>query len=386
MLPRLAAAFERRFGRAPELAARAPGRVNLIGEHTDYNEGWVLPCALDRATLAIGARRADRRLRCFSLDEPEAGEIDPAALEAGRGWLDYVQGVLAALAERGLEAPGLDLGVASDVPRGSGLSSSAALTVALSTLLDLAGGLRLGPLERARLAHRAENGFVGVACGLMDPLASALGQRGHALLIDCRSVEIRPVPLPPGLRLLVADSGVRRRLVAGDYNRRRAECEEALARARAAGALPPEARALRDATAEDLPRLEAALPATLFRRVRHVVSENQRVGEVAAALARGDLTAAGEGLRAGMRSLRLDFEVSVPELDALCELADRHPAVYGSRLTGAGFGGCSVHLVAEEAAEAAARALAEGFAARFGRRPPVLVATPSDGAGALALG
>lgn len=197
MLPRLAAAFERRFGRAPELAARAPGRVNLIGEHTDYNEGWVLPCALDRATLAVGARRADRRLRCFSLDEPEAGEIDPAALEAGRGWLDYVQGVLAALAERGLEAPGLDLGVASDVPRGSGLSSSAALTVALSTLLDLAGGLRLGPLERARLAHRAENGFVGVACGLMDPLASALGQRGHALLIDCRSVEIRPVPSLP---------------------------------------------------------------------------------------------------------------------------------------------------------------------------------------------
>ena len=385
MLPRLAAAFERRFGRPPELGAFAPGRVNLIGEHTDYNEGWVLPCAIDRATLALGARRSDGRLRCFSLDEPEAGEIDPAALRPGRGWLDYVQGVLFALAERGLATPGLDLALASDVPRGSGLSSSAALTVAVTTLLDLAGGLRLGPLERARVAHRAESGFVGVACGLMDPLASALGRSGHALLIDCRSLEIRPVPLPPGLRLLVADSGVRRRLAAGDYNLRRAECEEALARARQAGALPPEARALRDATAEDLPRLEAALPGSLFRRVRHVVTENRRVGEVAAALERGDLAAAGEGLRQGMRSLRLDFEVSVPELDTLCELADRQPGVYGSRLTGAGFGGCSVHLVAAEAAPEAARGLARGFAERFGRPAPVLVATPSGGAGPLAL-
>jgi galactokinase len=381
MWDRLRARFRERFGREPELGARAPGRVNLIGEHTDYGEGLVLPCAIDRATAVLAARRSDARVRVVSEGFDGAADFDARAPARRGDWVDYVQGPFAALGARGATLPGLDLAVASDVPRESGLSSSAALEVAVAWLLGEAAGLGLAPREVAAVAHRAENDFVGVACGIMDPYASALGRRGCALRIDCRSLEVEPIPIAgEAIALLLVHSGVRRQLAAGGYARRVAECGAALAQARAAG-IAPAARALRDLLPAQLPELERALEAVPFRRARHVVTENARVDAFAAALRSGDLAAAGALLRAGMESLRRDFEVSTPELDFLCETADARPGCHGSRLTGAGWGGCTLHLVAPAAAADVAAATAAAFERRFGRRPPHWLVTPADGAG-----
>jgi galactokinase len=376
-------AFAERFGGRAQAGARAPGRVNLIGEHTDYNEGLVLPCAIDRDTLALVRVRGGSSVRVFSRERAELRGFDVGAPARAGAWVDYVQGVVVALRERGAEVPGFDLALASSLPAGAGLSSSAALTVAVATALDAALGLELDAPTRARVAHRAESAFVGVPCGIMDPFASALGRRGCALRIDCRDQTVRTVALPAGLRLLVAHSGQARALAAGGYAERRAECERALAQARRAG-IAPRARALRDLGPDALPALERALDAVAFRRARHVISENARVDACCEALSAGDAARAGQLLRAGMRSLRDDFAVSTPELDALCEIADGLPGVRGSRLTGAGFGGCTLHLVSADASEAAAAALAAAFEHRFARRPPVWTCTPADGASALA--
>ncbi len=377
----LAADFERRFGSQPEAGARAPGRVNLIGEHTDYNEGLVLPCAIDRDTLALVRLRPGARARVFSREMGEA-EFEAARTRPTGGFVDHVQGVVAALAERGVAARGFDLALASEVPPGAGLSSSAALGVAVATALDAALGLGLAPEERAALAHRSETRFVGVPCGVMDPLASALGRAGAALRIDCRSGALEPVPLPE-LRILVADSGVRRSLAAARYGDRREECRLAFEAARRAGIAPAGARALRDLAVDDLPALGRELDPVLFRRARHVVTENERVEATVRALRAGHLDAAGACLRAGMRSLREDFAVSLPELDALCEIAAGLRGVYGSRLTGAGFGGCTIHLVEPASASEAADALAAGFERRFGRRATVFACAAAEGATAI---
>jgi len=409
----LLALFRACFGRPAQAAARAPGRVNLIGEHTDYNGGLAFPCAIDRHVAVAASPRDDGRLRVYSREvgetqeagkarkEPKAGEtrevppppsgaavteLDPAAGPGG-GWTDYVLGAWRVASEAaGRPLPGVDLAVASDLPRESGLSSSAALAVALVTVLDRVAGHDAPAEVRARRAHRVETEFVGLACGIMDPYASALGRAGHALRIDCRSLAVEAVPFPADLRILVADSGVRRRLVAGAYGDRRAECESALAAVRAlsarSGRAPP--ASLRDLAPEDLPALETALADPVaYRRLRHVVTENRRVDACCAALRAGDAARAGALLGEGMRSLREDFEVSVPELDALCEAAAAAPGVLGSRLTGAGFGGCTIHLVRKGAERDAAERIAAGFAARFGRRPPVFAAAPADGAAAL---
>ncbi len=238
----------------------------------------------------------------------------------------------------------------------------------------------------SEFAHRGESQFVGLGCGIMDPFASALGRRDALLRIDCRSLETRTVPLPGDrVRILIAHSGVRRALTERGYRDRVDECRCALEAARAAGVAPPGATALRDLAPERLPELERRLEPVLFRRVRHVIRENARVDAMCAALEAEDFAAAGALLREGMRSLREDFEVSTPELDALCEIADAQPGVFGSRLTGAGFGGCALHLVDADSAPAVEEALAAGFERRFGRRPPVWAVVPGDGAGDLPL-
>jgi galactokinase len=380
----LAAEFEARFGGRPEAGASAPGRVNLIGEHTDYNEGLVLPCAIDLHTLALLARRRGSLARVFSRERGEQVEFDTSAPRRCGGWVDYVQGVVAALGERGVAAGGFDLALASGVPQGAGLSSSAALALAAATALDAALGLGLDAAARARVAHRAESSFTGVACGIMDPFASACGRADHALRLECRSEALEPVPLPAArVRLLVVHSGASRELAQAGYGERVAECREALAQARAAGVAAPGTRALRDFSPADLPALGTALDPLLLRRVRHVVTENARVDAVCRALRAGDLAAAGELLGEGMRSLREDYAVSTPQLDFLCEAASALPGVFGSRLTGAGFGGCTLHLVAPEAAPALAGELAAAFARRFGRRPAIWLLAAAEGAAAL---
>lgn len=384
-LERLSAEFAARFGRPPEIGARAPGRVNLIGEHTDYNGGLVLPCAIDRDTVVLAARRGDRRLRVHSRELAAEALLEAGAPVRTGTWSDYVAGVCFALAEAGHPVPGLDVAVASDVPGGAGLSSSAALEVAVALLCGAALGERIPSLEIARLAHRAESGFVGVACGRMDQLASALGQAGAALRIDCETLEIRAVPVPPAVSLLVVDSGVRHALSGGDYNQRRRECEAALAAARAAGLAPADAKTLRALGPDDLPALERVLDPLLLRRARHVLTENVRVETVCAALASGNPSLAGIALGEGQASLRDDFEVSVPELDLLCEIAAEAPGVYGARLTGAGFGGCTVQLCASERADAAQEAIQSGFEARRGRRPRAWCVRPSAGASLIPL-
>jgi len=385
-LEALTDAFAARFGRRPEWAARAPGRVNLIGEHTDYNEGLVLPCAIDRDTLALAAPRDDGRVRVWSDEAGEEQGFALAALARRGGWVDYVQAPAWALATLGPALPGLDLAVASDVPAGAGLSSSAALGLAVAHVFTAAAGRALAPRELAEAVHLGENQFVGVGCGILDQFASALGRRDHALRIDCRDRSVEPVPLGAGrVRLLVAHSGVTRALAAGGYAQRVAECRAALAAARAAGIAPPGARALRDLEPAQLPALERALEPTLLRRARHVIRENARVDAFRAAVLEGALGRAGALLREGMASLRDDYEVSVPELDALCALGDAAPGCHGSRLTGAGFGGCTLHLVEPAAADEVARAIRSGFARRFGREPPLWSVRPSDGASALRL-
>ena len=398
-LRRLAAAFESRFGRSPAAVAAAPGRVNLIGEHLDYNEGHVLPVAIDRSIMVAFAPRPDRRVRMYSLDfeQESAFDLEDIQRDAEAPWSDYVRGVAWALREAGHRVSGLDAALQGDVPVGAGLSSSAALEVAALGAFEAASGLRLERRDLALLGQRAENGFVGVACGIMDQMAAALSQAGHALLIDCRSLEHEAVPLPleasgsggsAGLRLhrrrirpwrmVVADSGVRRALLDSQYNLRRQECQRAAELLAAAIADRP-VTALRDVRPEDLARHGDSLPPNLLKRARHVVEEERRVLLSVEALRTGDVEAFGEMLDASHRSLRDDFEVSCPELDLLVELAWAQPGVLGSRLTGAGFGGCTVSLVRAEAVETFREDVVARYCTETGREGRMYVCRAADG-------
>jgi galactokinase len=374
-------AFEAEFSRRPEVAALAPGRVNLIGEHTDYSEGLVLPCAIDRHTLALAAPRADERFRVLALDLGERAEFSVGALERRGDFSDYVQAVVFGLAGRGLSAGGLDLLVTSQVPLGAGLSSSAALGLAVIGAIDRVAGLGLDPITRAECVHHGESEFVGVKCGILDQFASALGRRGHALRIDCRTRSVEPVALEgEQLALLVMHSGVERALAAGAYRERVAECAAAVAGARRARVRDTDVRTLRDLAPADLPALADVLEPLLLRRARHVISENARVDTFCEAMIAGDHAGLGVLMAESQASLRDDYEVSIAELDALCEIAASVPGVVGSRLTGAGFGGCTLHLVEPDHLDEAAEQISSGFQDRFGRRPASYALQTSDGA------
>ncbi|MEW2030941.1 galactokinase [Streptomyces roseifaciens] len=369
--------FERAYGYAPGGVWAAPGRVNLIGEYTDVNEGHVLPVALPQCTRVAAATRTDGVLRLRSREAAGAAELSLAELAPGRveGWAAYPAGVAWALREAGLPVGGADVYVESDVPAGAGLSSSAALEVATALALTELHGAACDRPALARLAQRAENAFVGVPCGLMDQAASACCTAGHALHLDTRHLALRQVPFDlaaHGLRLLVVDTRVRHALADGAYAARRAGCE---AGARALGV-----RALRDVPFGQLgAALDGLADAGVRRLVRHVVTEGERVRRVAELLGAGEPRAAGPLLTAGHASLRDDFAVSCPELDLAVAVANEAGAL-GARMTGAGFGGSALALVEEGAAEAVGGAVTAAFAAAGHRPPRVFAAVAGGGA------
>ncbi|WP_437717182.1 galactokinase [Sorangium sp. So ce448] len=364
--------FEVVFGRPAKVLAEAPGRVNLIGEHTDYSGGYVLPTAIPQKTRVELAPREDRLIQVASANVDGGARLSfRAGEEARRGlWLDYIQGITAVLRGRGASIPGFDARIESTVPLGSGLSSSASLLVALARALRSMLGLSIDDVEIARIAHAAEHDFVGAPVGTMDQMAASLADESTALFIDTRTLAFERIPLPAEAELLVVDSGVAHQHASGDYKTRRAECE------RAAAALGvPELRDVDAMRASIEPRI-ASLPAPLDRRARHVVTENARVLAAVAALRAGDLGRLGELFDASHRSMRDDFEVSVPAVDELVESARAQPDVFGARLTGGGFGGAIVALVKRGRAASVGRAVVEAYARTPGRRAKVLVGGP----------
>lgn len=367
-----------RFGAEPEIFA-APGRVNLIGEHTDYAEGFVMPAAIDFATLAAISPRRDGKVVIFSENFSEQRELDAASLPGtpSHHWSDYPLGVLAILAGQGHKIPAFSLSLWGDVPPGSGLSSSAALEVATaSAVTSLLGVQYPGPVL-ARLCQRAENEFVGSSCGIMDQFISANAVHDHALLLDCRDLTFRLAPIPAHVALVIANTMVQHAVTGSEYTSRRAQVEEAaavIARHR------PEVRFLRDATLDDLARWGSEMSPEAVKRARHVISENLRTVAAADALIHNDLTELGRLMAEAHRSYSQDFEASCAEADAMVELAQDLPGLIGARLTGGGFGGCTVNLVERQHAPAFARSLAELYRSRTGIQPQIHICHASGGA------
>lgn len=373
---RALAAFEDRFGAPAELLVRAPGRVNLIGEHTDYNDGFVLPMAIDRAVYIALRRRPDTTVQVRSADFGAEHDFDATAPErGGRGWIEYLKGTAWALTQASVPVGGWEGVIAGDVPRGAGLSSSAALELAAARALLAATGGSWDPPKMALLAQRAENEWVGVQCGVMDQMISAVGEAGHAVLIDCRTLETRPVPLPEATRVVILDTGTRRKLSNSAYNERRAQCEAAAAYF----GVP----ALRDLTPESFQQGAAGLDPLTVKRARHVVTENARTLAAAEAMRSGDSRLLGDLMNQSHRSLRDDFQVSSDALDTMVEIARDQPATYGARMTGAGFGGCAVALIDAHAAREFARTVAHLYQERTGLQPSVYVTGATAGAGLL---
>jgi len=371
--------FRKTFGSTPEVVVRAPGRVNLIGEHTDYNDGFVLPAAIDRAIAFAGRRRADRQVRAHALDFQDAVEfsLDDIAKDSRHPWSNYLRGVSKFLEEDGHRLTGADVVFGGDVPREAGLSSSAAVEVGAAVFWKKLLKLELEPVYVVKLARRAENEFVGVPCGIMDQFISALGRQDHALFLDCRDLMYRHVPLRGDVKIVVCNSGVKRALAQSEYEVRLKQCRQAVAQIASTGLA---VNSLRDVEPADLETAGSALSELLLRRARHVVTENQRVLEAVQVLASGDLERFGELMNASHESLRDDYEVSSAELDALVELAWQQPGVLGARMTGAGFGGCTVNLVRSEAAEAFAAAVREGYEQALGLKAETYICQASDGA------
>jgi galactokinase len=374
--------FFARFGQAPELLVQAPGRVNLIGEHTDYNDGFVLPCAIDFGTVVAARRRDDAQIKVFAPDVDDRMDqfaIDPKIPKSiAQPWSNFVRGAVEMLLEHKLEVGGADLVISGNVPAGAGLSSSASLTVAIiEAMRNLYGLVTINPTMVALIAQRVENNFVGVQCGIMDQLASARGQAGAALLIDCRSLEVTAVEMPDDLAVLVVHSGVHRELVDSAYNERRRQCQAA---ARFFGV-----SALRDLAMPRLLEGRAGLDDVTFRRARHVVSENQRTLEMALALRSNTGPSIHRIMAESHRSMRDDFEITVPKVDELVDILTAAVGPEGgARMTGGGFGGCAVALVPHDRLPAVVNAVANLYMTPDGHPPKIYECRPSGGAGRIA--
>jgi galactokinase len=365
-------------GEAPRVAV-APGRVNLIGEHTDYNDGFVLPMAIARSAVVAFRPRSDGVLRAHSIAFDETKETTTGALAApgGHDWFSYVAGVLWAFASEGLPLRGMEVVVDGDVPIGAGLSSSAALEMATARALCAATGTPWDPVRMAKLGQKAENGYVGMNCGIMDQFASAACEAGSALLLDCRSLEAQAVPVPSGVAVVVMDTGARRALAGSAYNERRASCERVVAEI---ARTRPGVAALRDVGVDDLEAARPRLDATDAKRASHVVAEIARPAAMAAAFRDGDLVKAGRLMKESHLSLRDLYEVSCEELDLMSALARRQPSCYGARMTGAGFGGCAIALVDARDVDAFCEEVLFGYKASFDLPAALYPCRPMAGA------
>jgi galactokinase len=374
------------FGDTPRLY-QAPGRVNLIGEHTDYNDGFVMPAAIGFYTAVAIAPRSDRKLVIHSENYSEQVDFELDQLPASRAghWSDYVVGVAKMLLRSGQQLSGANLLIDGNVPQGAGLSSSAAIEVAVGyALLDSAdcssSENEINRTQLALLCQRAENEFVGARCGIMDQFVSSHGERGKAILLDCRSLEFRSLPLPGDVALAICNTMVKHSIAQGEYNQRRAECEAGV---RALSQYLPNLRALRDVTVEDFAEYSHKLPDVVLRRCRHVITENARVLLAEAALKQGNLSAFGELMRESHRSLRDDFEVSCYELDLMVELAGQAEGVFGARMTGGGFGGCTIALVELNSVADFQRKVQEGYERKTGCKPEIYICSAAAGVGRL---
>lgn len=372
-------AFIEAFGVPADVVARAPGRVNLIGEHTDYNDGFVLPAAISGQSVVAARRRTDGLVQVVASDFQGARDsfalAEPIGHNPDAPWASYVRGMALALRDAGLPMTGADLLIAGDIPRGAGLSSSASLCVGIGVALSGLTGLDpADPTQIARLAQQAESAFVGTRCGIMDQLASARGEAGHALLIDCRSLVCQPVHVPDDVAILIVHSGVERGLVDGAYNERRAQCETAAAALGVA--------ALRDASLDALNAARTHLDTVVFRRARHVITENARTLAAAKALASADLVSLGQCMAASHASMRDDFEITVPAVDELVAIvAEEIGPVGGARMTGGGFGGAVVALLPMDRLDAVVGAVRRRYRTPAGETPLILMERPCQGAG-----
>jgi galactokinase len=373
--------FAQTFTGSPEVNVTAPGRVNLIGEHTDYNEGFVLPMAVNRGISIAGRKRKDSKILLYSADYQESEEfpLDSIRPDLSRSWANYFKGVALMLRKNGLVLCGCEAVIKGDLPRGAGLSSSAALEVAAAVFFQKLFNLGLEDLDLVRLAQQAENEFVGVQCGIMDQFASYMGGKDHALFLDCRNLEHDWVPLGTEVKVVVFNTGVKRELASSDYNERRRQCQEGV---RQFVGFLPHVKSLRDVSLCDFEKYQGRLDSVTMKRCRHVISENQRVLDAVEALKAKNFERIKILFRESHESLRDDYEVSCHELDTLVELGQEHPLQKGSRMTGGGFGGCTVHLVPadDRVVENFISFVAEGYEKSIGRKPESYIFTPSAGA------
>ena len=370
--------FQARFGSGASIF-RAPGRVNLIGEHTDYNDGFVLPAAIEFYCWAAVAPRNDRKLVIYSENLKETIEVNLDSLSppAKKHWANYPLGVAWALRQAGKPVTGANSYIAGEVPLGAGLSSSAAIEVAVGFALLRNSGYEVERTQLAQLCQKAENEFVGARVGIMDQFVSCYGRASHALLLDCRSLEYDYVKIPPDLQLVICNTMVKHDLASGEYNARRAECEEGV---RVLREVFPEIRALRDVSLYQLENQRARLSPKVFARCRHVITENARVKNAVDAFQRGDRKALGTLMQESHRSLRDDYEVSCKELDLMVEIASAQPGLVGARMTGGGFGGCTINLVESAAVNDFKRNVAAEYSSRTGLSPEIYVSPASNGA------
>jgi galactokinase len=376
----VAAEFQKQYGRPPRWIAAAPGRVNVIGEHTDYNDGFVLPMAIEFYTIMAADKRPDGRnlitFRSTSQPEPATVDLSAPVKPATPKWGNYPRGVVAGFLARGINPGGLDVLLHSTVPLGSGLSSSAALEVATATLLEAVTGKTIDPVEKALLAQKAENDFANVPCGIMDQFISALGREGHLLLLDCRTRKTELVPMrDPAVALLIINTNVKHELGSGEYAKRRAECELAAA---ILGV-----KSLRDATAEQLDKGKRKMSEVVYRRARHVIGEIERTVHAAEGIRQSNWPTVGQFMYASHAALRDDYEVSCQELDVIVEIAGDiglKGGIYGCRMTGGGFGGCCVALVKAGAVAAISQQIATEYKARTGIDSTIFSSRPAAGA------